>query len=368
MPIDVVASAFQVGVLRLNAYGQLISVARNPALDQTFRSFIGDFGISASVIGTWLNVRYDAPRHTVGILLQGRWNRSISVVCIPLKVGLLIKGFHQGQNPRDNWVKWSDIGNLDFTINRSNVAGERPLDWKGKVWALKWLGDKIVAYGENGISLLSPVENKYGLHTISRKGLRGKQAVVDVEGVHYFIDNDARLGKLDRDIQWLGYTEYLRELTSDVVLSWDAQERLVYICDGTHGFVFDPETKSLGRGPLNVTGIGYQSGQRYVVASGAIDIPPFEFTTDTFDFGSRAGKTIHSIEVGVDTVVELSVACEYRLSKSGPFILTTWAPLDARGVRYFPCFGYEFRFHFRAVGGNQFHVDYLKVNGHVHDY
>ena len=28
-----------------------------------------------------------------------------------------------------NWIKWSGIGTIDFTISKKNVAGERPLDW-----------------------------------------------------------------------------------------------------------------------------------------------------------------------------------------------------------------------------------------------
>ena len=34
-------------------------------------------------------------------------------------------------DPKRNWVKWSDIGHLDFTIWKDNVAGERPMDLDG---------------------------------------------------------------------------------------------------------------------------------------------------------------------------------------------------------------------------------------------
>jgi len=30
-----------------------------------------------------------------------------------------------------NWVSWSNIGALDFTIWKDNIAGRRPFDWKG---------------------------------------------------------------------------------------------------------------------------------------------------------------------------------------------------------------------------------------------
>ena len=39
-----------------------------------------------------------------------------------------------------NWVKWSKIGKLDFTIDNSNLAGERPLGWRGCVYHLAKLG------------------------------------------------------------------------------------------------------------------------------------------------------------------------------------------------------------------------------------
>ena len=267
---------------------------------------------------------------------------------------------------RANWVKWSAIGALNFEITRSNVAGERPLDWKGTVWALKWLGDKIVAYGENGVSLLIPIDVKYGLKTIYHTGLYGKQAVVDIGDAHYFIDSVGQLLKLDPTRKLIGYAEYLRELTSSVVMSWDSQDRLIFICDGLRGFVFDPETSSLCRGPINVSGIGYQNGQRYVVGPEVINTPNLEFTTDIYDFGGRFGKHITSIEVGVDTIgydIELEMAVEYRLNKSEAFIQTSWVPLDNCGIAFINCFGYEFRFHLRASGAAQFHIDYLTIKG-----
>jgi len=345
-------------------------MARDTSLDQEFS--LDDYPlprVGGSLTGVWLNQAHSFAILPATVTLLGKWLPSVTVRVIPFSIGSpLIGGRWVASPSRINWVRWSAIGVLDFTITRSNVAGERPLNWKGNVWALKWLGDKIVAYGENGVSFLIPVDVKYGLRPIYPMGLRGKQAVVDIGEAHYFIDSSGQLCKLDPSLKVIGYSEYLRELTSTVVMSWDLQDRLIFICDGLRGFVFDPETSSLCRGPVNVSGIGYQNGQRYVVGPEVISTPNLEFITDIYDFGSRFGKHITSVEVGVDTfgyAIDIEVAVEYRLDKSADFIRTSWVPLDSRGIAFISCFGYEFRFHLRASDAAQFHIDYLIIKGQV---
>lgn len=342
-------------------------MARDTSLDQELSlDELPIPGVGGSLIGVWLNQKRAATPLSSAAILLGNWLSTISFRCTPFMVRNQLFGRWISRSPHENWVKWSAIGALNFEITRSNVAGERPLDWKGTVWALKWLEDKIVAYGENGVSLLIPIGVKYGLKTIYRTGLYGKQAVVDTGDAHYFIDSGGQLLKLDPTLKIIGYAEYLKELTSSVVMSWDLQDRLIFICDGLRGFVFDPETSSLCRGPINVSGIGYQNGQRYVVGPEVINTPNLEFTTDIYDFGSRFGKHITSIEVGVDTfgyTTDIEVAVEYRLNKSEAFIQTPWVPLDNRGIAFIACFGYEFRFHLRASDAAQFHIDYLIIKG-----
>ena len=85
-----------------------------------------------------------------------------------------------------SWVKWSDIGVLDFEIKKSNVAGERPLDWPGTIYDLIKHGSTIMCYGSNGVSILNPAGKFYGLTTINRVGVKNRNAVCGNDFIHFF--------------------------------------------------------------------------------------------------------------------------------------------------------------------------------------
>jgi len=89
------------------------------------------------------------------------------------------------ENLKSNWVKWSNIGQMDFTIGRDNIAGERPVDWKGWIYAIKKMGGRAIVYGKNGVSALIPSENVWGLQTVYRIGLKGKNAIAGDEAIHF---------------------------------------------------------------------------------------------------------------------------------------------------------------------------------------
>jgi len=262
-----------------------------------------------------------------------------------------------------NWVKWSNIGSLDFTIWKDNIAGEHPLDWKGWVYAIKKLRDKIVVYGENGVSLLTPVGPAYGLNTIYRIGLKGKHAVTGDDTKHFFIDRDGKLIKLTDSIDILDYSEYLSTLYSSIVMSYDALNNLVYICDGDKGYVFDVSGNSLGECQGNITGVGYQSGTLYITAPAAIITDPFEICTDIYDFGTRNGKTIHSLEFGTDLTTGLYASIDYRRDKATGFSQTPWYTVWKNGMVPINAYGREFRFRVKTLIYEQFNLDYILING-----
>ena len=348
---------------------------RDPALDQEFDCYAQDrFGnwgqgipvFTVNLTGTWLNQTVFADPITITTTPLGDWITATFITADPITVTI---GFKSAdvltELLKTNWLKWSNIGNLDFTIDKTNVAGEKPLDWKGWIYAIRKLGSKVVAYGENGVSVLTPAGNTYGLQTIYRIGLKGKGAVSGDDSVHYFVDNLGQLWRFSEGLEKLDYSEYLFGMIDNLVLSWDVANKLLYICDGSQGYVFSQDSGSLGAGPVNVTGIDSQSGTLYVASPGTIETPTFKICTDIYDLGTRKGKNIYSLEIGTDLTETMEAAIDYRLDKAAAFATTDWHVVDPRGLVYIPVHGREFRFRFKSDVYSYFEVEPIIVNGEV---
>lgn len=341
--------------------------------------------VTVSPLGNLLNVVIWPDPITVTVTPLGTPHEAVLITTSVITVTLSFGTFEVLlELPKKNWVKWSDIGYLDFTIGKDNVAGQRPMDWKGWVYEIKKLGSRVIVYGENGVSALIPVGNTYGLDIIHKLGLKGKQAVAGDEDVHFFIDKEGVLwsigtkskevtvgkaGKLSgagESIDELYYSEYLASLNNPV-LSWDVKNKLLYICDGALGFIYSPGDRSLGEGPINITGVGYQGTTQYIVAPATISTSTFEMWTDTYDMGMRRGKSTISLEFGIDLTIALKAAIRYRLNKAVAFTQTDWVTVDERGLAFIQCYGQEFQFGAKVDSYQYFELDYIKVNGRAYD-
>ena len=379
--VYVVADPIEVTLWQRGNYTRVPPAPINVALNQVV--IVAPFVTTVTMSGTWRNVTKAASPILVTTSILGTFRigkifskDATSVIGVTISLGsplILTEGV------RRSWVKWSNIGSADFTIWKDNIAGERPLDWKGWVYEIKKLGNKVVVYGENGVSLLAPSGNTFGLLSIHRIGLKGRQAVAGNDKVQFFVDKSGQLHSLGETVmkssmfeasiypEKLDYSEYIASM-NDVVLSWDELNSLLYICDGISGYVYSPDSKSLGSGPINVTGIGTQDGELYVAASSAIAIPTFELCTDIYDMGSRKNKTISSIEIGTDATNNLWASIDYRLDKAGAFSTLAWHRVNPNGTVTIPCFGVEFRFRLKMTTYEYFEIDYIKVNGVIHNY
>lgn len=329
--------------------------------------------ITISALGTWAHIGITADPALITLSaigyerMGGVWRSDdiaageVATITIELATAPMLTELN-----KKNWVKWSNIGSIDFTVWKDNIAGERPVDWRGWLYAVKKLGNKIVAYGQNGVALLAPINNFWGLNTVSRIGLKAPGAVCGDTFTHFYVDISGRLCKLDEQIEILGYDEYLDSMAPSIVMSYDELNKMIYICDGEIGYVYSIRDKSFGRGPSNVTSIGTLNGDLYIGAPSTITIDPFEICTDIYDMGNRRNKTITSIEVGTDVVQAMYGAIDYRLDKAEAFATTPWVRVNPNGITNLPCFGLEFRFRLKTLVYEQFDVDYIRVNGVQH--
>lgn len=377
MAIDVTADPI---VLTFDIYVTLSKwppTERNFALDQTFDCRAEDAipEILVSLEGEWFRKCIVADPIVITLTQLGSLPGSTTgfiVAADPIEITVILKAAHSyiqtyTEALKSNWIRWSDVGHLNFTINRSNVAGERRTDWAGWIYDIKKLGDKVIVYGENGVSILTPSGNTYGLSTVHRIGLKSKQAVTGNDSTHFFIDNKGQLYSLSDSLQKLDYSEYLSVMSSPV-MSYDTENELIYICDGTYGYVYSVGDKSLGKGPINLTGISSQGGTLYAVAPATIATPTFEICTDIYDLGTRNFKTVYSIEVGTDLTEYLQASVDFRVSNKGSFTTLGWHLVNPSGVAYIPCYGVEFRFRLKALSYEYFEIDYLTINGFINDY
>ena len=350
-------------------------MARDPSLDITFdctdtdahgNRYAGIGTATCTMHGNWLGFTIEADPIVVTVSQEGDYVLGFYVSADPITVTVSLGSPQMTITPqKSHWLKWSNIGSLDFTIWKDNVAGERPMDWKGWIWSVKKLGNRAITYGENGVSILTPHENMWGLNTIYRVGLKCKEAVCGDDKIHFFIDNTDQLWSLGESLELLDYSEYLSNMTSPV-MSYDIQNGLVYICDGTYGYVYSPKEGSFGSGPVNVTGIYPQGGTLYISASSAITTPALELWTDIHDLKTRKMKTVYEMAFGTDLAGVLRASIKYRRDKSRDWVQTPWINVLDNGSVFITAMGVEFMFGVKTLVWEYLELDYWKIYGIIH--
>lgn len=375
MDITIPADPIEATPAIIAVLSQFPGAARNPALDQQ-----GNFGpieAAPELFGSWLEVTIFGQVIAASPSLVGSWVSGFLVTVSSTVIsanpelrygGIVLQTVVAGETAGANFLRWSKFRELNFTIDRSNKAGQAALPWKGTVYAIMRHGEQAIVYGRNGVGVLLPNGLVFDVKPLLPYGLKSKLAVCDTGEAHYFVDTQNRLWKLGQGLELLDYREWLSTLGSVIAITFNPDTRLLYISDGTIGYLYNVDSGSMGKGPATVTGIGLQGGTLYVVASGTMTIPNFAITTDIRDFGTRKAKTIRYLEVGVDTTLTLEGSMDYRLEKHGSFASLDWYPFDSRGHCYLNCYGYEFRLKVRATSAGWFHPDYLHVFGVVHAY
>jgi hypothetical protein len=366
-PIDIDPEPIEVRVSLYSILHYNPPMPVNPGLNQ--EADFGPIEITVSIEGYNQNLGFPASAIPINVSIHGNLVIGISIPSSPIIIPIsIISGGAFLEQVRRNFVKWSKIGVLDFTIDESNVAGERPVDWSGYIWHLGKLGSQILAYGENGVSSFKASGVNWGMDTIYPLGLKNKGAYAGDENMHFFVDKLGYLVMVTDSIQRLDYSEFIDPMGT-VILTLDTKRRLLYICDGSVGYIFGIESKSFGVGPVNITGLGEKFGNLYVASSNIIETPVFEICTDVYDFGIRRPKIINQIEVGTDVTENLYVTLDYRTSYKHQFRrMPQWHLVNPDGKAFPRCYGVEFRFRLKSTMYEYLELDYFKIRGHIHSF
>ena len=131
--------------------------------------------------------------------------------------------------------------------------GFLPVRVDGTIRALKQLGNDLIVYGSQGVTILRPQGGTFlELPTQYSAGLAGRGAVGGNRRRHVFVDSQFMLWEaVDNEApRLLGYKDQLDAMTAaDIMISYDPEEDHFWITDGTVCFVLS----SLGLGgPMDV--------------------------------------------------------------------------------------------------------------------
>lgn len=333
---------------------------------------LGRLAVNVSLEGELFATQITAGRLSVNVgLSAGTVSTDRVIQAGKLEVNLSLRFARAGvvlSVAKTNWVQWSKIGSFDFTQDHSNVAGERMMEWSGDIYAIHKLGSGVVIYGANGISMMKPKDVFWDYKTVFTKGTKGKHAQINLKDQeHYFVDTEGYLWALGEGFKRLGYREFLSTLVSPVI-SYDEKNELLYLCDGTRGFIYSLTDGCLTKGPVNITGCIYRNSTQVFTAPATVADVAVSFTTGIFDFESRKEKTIFNLEVATAVNQTIEVAIEYRTNLSSTFVSTPWKAITHRGIAYLPCYGIEFKFKFRMATKAAMRIDYFKINGVLHGF
>jgi hypothetical protein len=326
------------------------------------------------------------------------WQEVTSHTNIPMMRTICnFKGQMIGGNVVSDWlgcdetyILWSNIGEANFTPGMRNEAGFRKEPFGGKVLHVRRLGDDVIVYSTNGITRMFPVQDPaptFGFKEIHNIGIRNSGAVSGNVNEHLFVDKGGSVWKLDGGpkLTYLGYEEFTREFyeeggeyyideygdrseaSPEVIVSYDNLNSDFYICNNLLGFVKSPY--GLSRLYKSMSSIWYDRRLLGTKHPDTIENLRHGIVSEVFNFGYAGGKTIFSIESGLNGATNSEVAIDWRTNIESDFQRTDWVPLNDSGIASLIIQGIEFRLCFRAEAMKSYssNLDYFKVRWKMTD-
>ena len=283
------------------------------AVFDTYRVMIGTFGVITG-IDNRLESNLDIPRARSCCNYKGQ-----------LILGGILDTWHDCD---ETFIAHSNIGDVTMEPDWKNEAGYRPINYVGRIYRVRRLGDKIAVYGEKGVAFLAgvgaPVPT-FMLKEVTKLNLASPAAADGGLNWHAAIDSSGYLWFVtEREgAQRIGYKDALSTLTlSKVVVSYDSSRDRVFISDGNKSFLM---TKSgLTRVYQIPSGIGTYQGTGYFV--GVEDTEDYLMKVGPFDFGYQGGKMLRTVES--DTGDSLGI----EIPMSGSFSMVKTVPINNEGV------------------------------------
>jgi len=271
-------------------------------------------------------------------------------------------GFLSGGGFSNSRPKWLE----DLT---SGEMGLIPMPTQGTVRCVKSLGMNVIAYTDSCVVALTLKQDRYYAPSMYSPdvlldvGIASRSAVAGDDKQHAFVDTTGAVWHVDGSLKLtrLGYEEWFQTAIDNgnyIVGCYDPEHREFYFSDEDAGYVLTEG--GLGQVSELPTSLYRIDGLLKGVFEAKGDTS-WRVTTEEFDFGIRALKTIDSVEVVGSSKVPMETAIDFRYAGEDAYRSTEWVKVNKEGISQRPITALEFRVKVRGSPYSELDIDYIIV-------
>ena len=231
---------------------------------------------------------------------------------------------------------------VDQDQARQNLAGYIPMPWEGNVQRVEPFQDKIVVYGDNGVTalkLLSTelVPSTYGLLHLSSDGIKEQAAMTDnnqkeVGTEHYFIDTEGYVVAIDENmkVERIGYKELFAS-ASDIRLSYNpVREQVFFKVSSVLTYILSKQ--GMTAISAGIDSLAYRMDTLLIHSVAAIAQTNLTLSTDVINFNTFGLKALEWVSFNVDCPDDIYVTVRYRDSVQDSYSSARRKQLNSSGV------------------------------------
>jgi len=299
----------------------------------------------------------------------GTWSKNTSLpgfkTCDNVNGRLVIGNVSNFYDCDETFVAWSRVGEVTFEPDRKNESGYSPA-WCGEVYHVKKFKKGFITYGATGIRGFFQAKQYFGQKEIAKFGIASRDAIAGTEDQHIFLADDGSLWQITGEfkLQKIGYEEFFRSMIgNDVVISYNPNPGEFYISDGNKSYLLYEGLSQVYQIP---NGIAFYNGSKVSITDSSHDIAFYLVTTE-FDFGVRGFKRLESIELGIDSEVEIYAAVQWRSKKRETWQTTSFKQVNSLGNVYIGVEAVEFRIVLRSYIKADVNLDYINISYKISD-